>query len=107
MTKIALTNANLIDVVGDRGGLGTLVIVDERIEAITPGEATHLDADAQVYDLAGRSVMPGMISCHYHATYPGLPLAAKLLPIGMESPQTVQTLQAVRNKRLALAIQLH
>ena len=77
MSKIVMTNANIIDVVGDLGGLGTLTIVGERIACIVPGMATAMPDDAQVFDLRGRAVMPGMFSCHYHASYPGLPLAAK------------------------------
>src|SRR5690242_14667774 len=103
MRKIILANANIVDVVGSYGGLGSLVIAGERIDAVLPGPFQDgASNDAEIFDLGGRSIMPGMFSCHFHATYPGLPLAARRLPIGSESPPAVQVLQAAHNVRRAL-----
>src|SRR5688572_5116835 len=103
MQKLIMANANLIDVVGPHSGLGSVIISGEVIEEIVPGLFPHpMPADCQFLDLTGRSIMPGMFSCHFHASYPGLPLAAKRLPIGSESPPMVQALQAAHNVGLAL-----
>lgn len=106
MKKIVLANANLIDPHLDvrNGGRGAVVVVDGRIDSIVSGAEVPPSAAAgeRVFDLGGRSIMPGMFTCHFHASYPGLPLAAKQLPIGMESSPSLQVLQAARNARLAL-----
>ena len=68
--KIALTNCRLID---NRGGSSvpnaTVVIDDNRIAAVGPKDSTPVPPNAKVLDVAGRSVLPGMIDLHLHLTY--------------------------------------
>jgi imidazolonepropionase-like amidohydrolase len=68
--KIALTNCRLID---GRGGEplsdATVVIDGDRIAAVGPGTATTVPSDAQVLDVAGSSVLPGLIDLHLHLLY--------------------------------------
>lgn len=63
---IALINANLIDGVSDEPRRGvTILIRDGRIDSIgSPGSARP--TDAEVIDLAGRWVLPGLIDAHTH-----------------------------------------
>ncbi len=99
MGTIVLTNAVLLD--GEHAPQpGSTVAVDgNRIHSVGPGIDGSL-ADARVVDLAGRTVMPGMISCHFHATYHEL--GSVIAPFGLEEPPALQAVRAVNSLGLAL-----
>jgi hypothetical protein len=66
---IALTNVRVIDGTGAAAQEGrTIVVRNGRIEAITDA-ATAPPAGAQLIELAGRSVMPGLVGMHNHLMY--------------------------------------
>ena len=67
MTRLALTAARLIDGINPAVDGATVVIDGDRIVEVSSGPPPH-DADT-VIDLAGRTVMPGMFTCHFHSTY--------------------------------------
>jgi imidazolonepropionase-like amidohydrolase len=46
-------------------------------------------------NVAGRTIMPGMIMTHFHATYYNLGITSP--PIGLEAPVPLQALRAARN----------
>lgn len=64
---LALTGATVIDGTGaePRPGM-TVVIRDGRIAAVHPDGAEPLPAGAQVRDLTGRWILPGLIDAHVH-----------------------------------------
>src|SRR2546428_1199044 len=64
---IALTGARVIDGTG-RAPLGqaTLVIRNGRIEAVGAPAAVNVPAGATRVDMAGKTIMPGMINAHAH-----------------------------------------
>lgn len=67
MNRIVFRNARLFD--GLQRGLqprATVVVEDGLIAVVTPGDL-QVD-DAQVFDLAGRTLMPGLIDAHVHVT---------------------------------------
>ena len=68
--KTVLTNCKLID---GRGGSpvpdATIVIDGNRIVAVGPKASIPISPDANILDVAGRSVLPGMIDLHLHLTY--------------------------------------
>jgi imidazolonepropionase-like amidohydrolase len=69
---IAFVGARLI--VGDGSPpveSGTLIVQDGRIAAVGPSAALAVPAGASRVDLAGRTVMPGMINAHVHIGYEG------------------------------------
>ena len=45
---------------------GVLVVRDGRLEAVGSADTTEVPADAAQVDLAGRTIMPGMINAHGH-----------------------------------------
>ena len=68
---VALTNARVIDGTGAPVRPGqTIVVVNGAIEAIGPSATTTAPAGARILDLAGKSVMPGLVMVHEHFYYP-------------------------------------
>ncbi len=68
---VALTNARVIDGTGApaRGGQ-TLILRDGLIAAVGPSATTPAPEGARVLDLAGKSVIPGLVMLHEHLYYP-------------------------------------
>lgn len=97
--RLVLTNANLVD--GEHPAKpGAHVVVEEnRITTVGTGSVETRTGD-RVLDLAGRSVMPGMVTCHFHSTYHEL--GATPAPYGLEAPPPYQALRAARNLETAL-----
>lgn len=63
--KIAFTNARIITMDGDKViENGTIVIDQNKIVAI--GQKIGIPEDAKVYDLKGKTIMPGMVDAHAH-----------------------------------------
>ena len=48
----------------------TVVIRDGRIESISPAAGARIPSGAQVLDLTGKSVIPGLVMVHEHLYYP-------------------------------------
>ncbi len=68
---VALTNARVIDGTGTPAREGqTLVLRDGRIAAVGPAASTAVPPGARVIDLAGKSVLPGLVMLHEHLYYP-------------------------------------
>ena len=68
---VALTNARVIDGTGGPARNGqTLVLRDGVIAAMGPSASTPPPAGAHVVDLAGKSVIPGLVMLHEHLYYP-------------------------------------
>lgn len=65
---VALTNARIITMKGDEViERGTILIDDNRIKAV--GARIEIPANAQRIDLAGKTIMPGIIDVHAHMGY--------------------------------------
>ncbi len=62
---IAFTNARIITMDGDKViPSGTIIITDNRITAI--GKNLSIPSTAKVYDVAGKTIMPGLVDAHAH-----------------------------------------
>lgn len=64
---VAFTNARIVPVEGPPVPRGTLVVRGRRIAAV--GADVPVPAGARVIDLAGRTVLPGMVDVHAHLHY--------------------------------------
>ena len=65
--RIALTNARIITMDGDKViEKGSIIINENRIEAIGNATDINIPADTKVYDLSGKTIMPGMVDAHAH-----------------------------------------
>ena len=75
---LALTHVRVIDGTGAAARADqTIVIQDGKIGALGNSGATKIPDGAKVLDLAGRSVIPGLVGMHDHMFYPspgGIPL---------------------------------
>ncbi len=68
---IALTNARVIDGTGAAAREGqTLVIRDGRIAALGATGSVAIPEGAETIDLAGKSLLPGLVMLHEHLYYP-------------------------------------
>src|SRR5437588_11417889 len=70
-TVIALTHVRVIDGTGaapleDQ----TIVIADGKIQSITPTASAKVQSGAQMLDLKGYSVLPGLVGMHDHMFFP-------------------------------------
>ena len=69
---IALTNAKVIDGTGAPAVTGqTILIRGERIAEVGPSRSVDVPAGAEVLDLSGHTVIPGLIGLHDHSYYTG------------------------------------
>ena len=66
---VALTNARIITMTDDDGGVienGTILIEGDRIAAIGDSDDLTIGSDYEVVDLDGKTIMPGLIDAHAH-----------------------------------------
>jgi len=100
VTRLVLTHATVID--GDRSTLAEAHVVVEgrRIAAVGTGPVSTRPDD-RIVDLQGRTVMPGMVNCHFHATYHDL--GSVPAPFGLEEPMALQAVRAVNSLELLVS----
>ena len=65
--KIAFTGARIITMEGDEViENGTIVINNNRIEAIGNASDISIPSNAKIYDVKGKTIMPGIVDAHAH-----------------------------------------
>jgi imidazolonepropionase-like amidohydrolase len=67
---IVLRGGRIFDGTGTPAHEGTLVIERNKIVKILPPNSNDWPKDAQVIDVSGKTVLPGLIDLHTHLTYP-------------------------------------
>jgi imidazolonepropionase-like amidohydrolase len=73
--RYAFTNALVIDGLGGSQRGATVLVRDDRIEAVGTGFEVPAEVE-RVWDVRGRAVMPGMFDCHTHH------VGGDVLPVG-------------------------
>ena len=100
MKRVFFIAANLIDGVNPPKPNSTIVVEDDRIIAVgADGRVPKPAARDTVFDLRGKSLMPGMIECHFHAGYVNV---NSTMDNGVRYPATFLALAAARNAELLL-----
>ena len=100
MERIVLKGANLLDGTHPARPDATVVVEGGRITQVASGDAFESGGEDRVIDLAGKTLMPGMFSCHFHASYADYTL--ETFPLGIDKPPGYLTLRAAGAVRSAL-----
>ncbi len=99
MGRVIFKGANLLD--GDRAAQPDMTIVVEGERIASVGKApVAAKPDDRVVELRGRTVMPGIVSGHFHASYNNITIQPE--PLGVERPENYLALVAAKNLKLAL-----
>ena len=67
---LVLRGGRIFDGTGTPAHEGTLVIERNKIVKILPANSSDWPKDAQVLDVSGKTILPGLIDLHTHLTYP-------------------------------------
>jgi len=75
---IAFTGARIITMEGDQViDNGTIVVRNNKIEAIGESSSVTVPANAKVYDVSGKTIMPGLVDVHAHVSAFGYGITPK------------------------------
>jgi len=89
-----LKSGTLIDGTGAGPLAGaTVVIRDQRIEAVTTRAGGDWPSDAEIIDVSGMTILPGLIDCHDHMAMHGYDLARRW---GIDEPQSTRALRTAK-----------
>src|SRR6266446_4680140 len=89
-----LKGGTLIDGTGAGPVSGATVVVrDRRIEAVTTRADGDWPSEAEIIDVSGKTILPGLIDCHDHLAMHGYDLARRW---GIDEPQSTRTLRTAR-----------
>lgn len=96
-----LKGGRLIDGTGAGPVADAAVIVrDQRIEAITTRAGGDWPSEAEVIDVSGMTILPGLIDCHDHLAMHGYDLARRW---GIDEPQSTRALRTAKVLQETLA----
>jgi len=95
-TKI-LSGGRIFDGTGRKVFEGTIVIERNKIKAILPPDSTDWEEDAQIIDVHGKTILPGLIDLHTHLTY-----TEETVPPTLALNEADQTLRALERMRYYL-----
>ncbi len=100
MARTFFTAANLIDGDNPPKPNSTVVVEDGYITAVGAGGAVPQPAARDtLFDLGGKTLMPGMVECHFHAGYLNI---NSIEDIELKYPATYLALGAAKNADLLL-----
>jgi imidazolonepropionase-like amidohydrolase len=88
-----LTGGRLIAGTGAGPVDAAIVVKDRHIEAIETRRYGEWPADAEIIDISGMTVLPGLIDVHDHLAMHGYDLARRW---GIDEPQTTRTLRTAK-----------
>ena len=91
---LVLTGGRIFDGTGKPIFNGSIVLERNKVKAVLPAGSTDWPSDAELMDLNGKTVLPGLIDMHTHLTDSdqGLPISITL----SEADQTLRGLERMR-----------
>jgi imidazolonepropionase-like amidohydrolase len=102
VTRIVLKDAGLLDGLNPLRPHMDIVVEDKLIKSVAPTDEAVLETGDVVVDLAGRTVMPGIVEGHLHIDYDALGEHLYVVHLGAERPVGVLMAYAIRNARTML-----
>lgn len=79
--SIALVGVKVIDGTGGATKTDQTVLIEEdRITALGPSDSVQIPAGTEILNLAGRTVIPGIVGTHNHTHMPGIPILSYTAP---------------------------
>jgi len=97
-----LTGATLIDSTGAAPVADAVIVIDgERIAAAGPRQGLSWPGDAEIVDVRGKTIIPGLIDAHDHMASHGYALATRF---GLDEPASTAHLRTARVLAEALAM---
>jgi imidazolonepropionase-like amidohydrolase len=101
MARTVFKRANLLDgTSAAKPGMSVAVEGDVIVAVAADGALTAQPGDT-VIDLAGQTLMPGLVQSHWHGSYKGIDFACP--PVGLEKPPGYLMLLALSQAQLALS----
>jgi len=89
-----LRGGTLIDGTGAGPVTGATVVVrGQRIEAVTTRAGEDWPSEAEIIDVSGMTILPGLIDCHDHLAMHGYDLARRW---GIDEPQSTRALRTAK-----------
>src|SRR5262249_59092760 len=70
-----------------------IVVRDQRIEAVATRSNGDWPSDIEIIDVAGMTILPGLIDCHDHMAMHGYDLARRW---GIDEPQSTRALRTAK-----------
>jgi len=91
---LVLRGGRVFPATGEEVGEGTVVVQGNRIVDILAPGSSDWPAEAEVIDVSGKTVLPGLLDLHTHLTYtePGLPMEVAQSP----ADSTMRALERLR-----------
>ena len=100
--RLVFRGAQLFDGESKPRSGATIVVRGDEIESVVPDAAHIARPDDRVYDLAGRTLMPGMVQAHFHSHFGAFGDGVRAPALGLEAAPAYLSMLAAHNAELAV-----
>ena len=100
--RMVFRGSHLIDGTNPPRSEMTVVVRGERIESVVADDAFTPLAGDRVFDLAGASLMPGMVQGHFHSHFGAFGDGVRAPALGLEAAPAYLSMLAAYNAELAV-----
>lgn len=101
-SRRVLRGAQLLDGESKPRSAMTIVVRGERIDSVIPDAAFEARPGDQIVDLAGRTLMPGMVQAHFHSHFGAFGDGVRAPALGLEAAPPYLSMLAAHNAELAV-----